>query len=141
MADKKQEVKSAVVRFKLIFRENNKKDGGTFITMKTILKDGNDDKWIEVLFGDNVNTKLFKGKNQIIEAYASDVVLPRSLKPYTKDGKTKYPYVWVENIIKATPYEFKGTTEPKETTQSAFQMDEEDTEKVTYADEEMPFNK
>ena len=25
MADKKQEVKSAVVRFKLIFRENNKK--------------------------------------------------------------------------------------------------------------------
>ena len=121
------------IKFKLIFTENKKKDGTTFIRMKTILLDekGND-VWVEVLFGDSVNTKLFKGKNQIIEALASDVTLPLSLEPYTdKEGKTKYPYVWCEKIVNATPYIYKGTLTPRETTQSAFKMDEEDTNPIS----------
>lgn len=117
-----------VVKFKLIFVNQKKKDGSTFVTMKTILS-GN--KWIEVRFGDNVNTKLFKGENQIISALKDDVKLPLSLEPYVskKDGKTKYPYVWVENI---TGYEklIGKVSEPKETTQDAFQMDEEETKPV-----------
>ncbi len=43
-----------VVKFKLIFVTQKKKDGTNFIVMKTILKDN---KWVEVRFGDNVNTK------------------------------------------------------------------------------------
>lgn len=132
MANKKtNNQEGKVVRFKLIFTENHRKDGTAFVVMKTILMDNGEEKWVEVKFGDEVNTKLFKGKNQVITAMAEDVSLPRSLKPYNKDGKLKYPYVWVEKIVDYTPYEFKGKTEPKETTQSAFQMDEEDTTPVT----------
>ena len=118
-----------VVKFKLIFVQQKKKDGTTFVVMKTILKDN---KWVEVRFGDNVNTKLFKGENQIIEAYADDVRKPLSLEPYTskKDGKTKYPYYWVENIIGFEKYVGK-VSEPKPVEQDEFEMDEEPTTPVS----------
>lgn len=133
MANSKNVVASAdakkVVKFKLIFVQQKKKDGTTFVVMKTILKDN---KWVEVRFGDNVNTKLFKGENQIIEAYVDDVRKPLSLEPYTskKDGKTKYPYYWVENIIGFEKYVGK-VSDPKPVEQDEFEMDEEPTTPVS----------
>ena len=114
-----------VVKFKLIFVTQKKADGSSFQKTMTILADN---KWVGVKFGDEVNTKLFKGENQIITANAEDVRLPLSTEPYDgKDGKKHYPYVWVERILGFEKYEFKGKLEPKETTQASFSMDDEET--------------
>ena len=117
------------VKFKLIFKTQQKKDGTPYTKMLTILKlkDGTD-KWCEIKFGDEVNTKLFKGENQIIVANSEDVRLPKSFEPYTdkKTGKKKYPYVWCEKIISNSKYEFKPSSEPMETTQDAFSFNDDD---------------
>lgn len=125
MANAKQDV----VKLKLIFVNQKKNDGSSFISMKTIVKGG---KWVSVKFGDNVNTKLFKNENQIITAKKEDVRLPLSYEPYVskKDGKTKYPYIWIENIIGFEKYVGTPKSEPKETTQDEFQMDDETTDAV-----------
>lgn len=117
-----------VVKFKLIFVNQKRKDGSSFVVMKTILKDN---KWVQVKFGDNVNTKLFKGENQVITAYADDVKKPVSLESYVskKDGKTKYPYYWVENIIGFEKLVGKPK-EPSVTEQDDFEMDEPSTDEV-----------
>lgn len=118
-----------LVKFKLIFVNQKKADGTSFQKMMTILSDNT---WVAVRFGDEVNTKIFKGENQMITAVASDVRLPLSTEPYTgKDGKKHYPYVWCEKIVGSEKYVFKGKAEPKETTQQAFALDDEET---------MPFN-
>lgn len=132
MANSKNVVASAdakkVVKFKVIFVNQKKKDGTTFVVMKTILKG---EKWVEIRFGDNVNTKIWKGENQVVEAYSDDVRKPTSFEPYTskKDGKTKYPYIWVENIIGSTKLIGKAK-EPTPVAQDDFQMDEETTDAV-----------
>lgn len=116
----------ANTKFKVIFVDNKKKDGGVFTTMKTILK-GEDGKdiWINILFDDKVNTKLFKGKNQICVADETKIHLPISLEPYKKDGVLKYPYVWVDEIISHQEYKYKSNTERKPLNLS-FSMDAED---------------
>lgn len=121
-----------VVTLKLIFVNQKRKDGSPFQVMKTILK-GN--QWVAVRFGDNVNTKLFKGENQLITANASDVKMPLSLEPYVskKDGKTKYPYIWIENIKGFEKLESNFKAEPIETSQDLFELDEPSTEAVSEA--------
>lgn len=122
-----------VIKFKLIFTQGKKKDGTTFTKMMTILKNADgSDFWCGVRFGESVNDKLFKGENQIITAMKEDVRLPRVNKPYMgKDGKMKYPYVWCDKIVGYDKYIYKGTSEPVETTQSAFSMDDESTEPIS----------
>lgn len=127
------------VKFKLLYVTNKKKDGTTYIVPKTIIIDPKtkEEIWILVKFGDAVNTKLFKNKNQLITAEESKVHLPKSFVPYVnKEGVTKYPYVWVDDIISFDPLISKGKTAD----QSMFALDDEsDSESVEIADEELPF--
>lgn len=124
------------VKFKVIFVTNKKKDGTAFTKMMTILKDGEKDVWVDVKFGDSVNTKLFKGENQIITADLDDVRLPLSVTPYTdkKTGKTKYPYVWCEKIIGSE--KLVGEKLPKK--EFTFSMNEDSTPSVP-SNDKMPF--
>ena len=128
------------IKFKLIFLNKKKKDGTPYKKMMTILKDGENEVWVEVRFGDDVNEKQFKEENQIITADVNDVRLPLSLKPYEKDGKKKYPYVWVEKIVsfEKAP-SIKG--EPKQAEQSMFKLDEETTKEISavQSNENLPF--
>ena len=65
-------------KFKVIFVEQKKKDGTSFTKMLTILKknDGTD-LWVQIKFGDDVNTKVWKNKNQIVSLilFVTPVVL------------------------------------------------------------------
>lgn len=131
-----------LVKFKLIFVTNKKKDGSEYTKMVTILKDGDKDVWVDLKFGESVNEKQFKGVNQIVTADINDVRLPISLEPYTnKEGKTKYPYVWVEKIVKAEKLVYSGNTKPRAVTQDAFSMDDESTEPISADNDsqDMPF--
>lgn len=116
--------KNANIKFKLIFLNKKKQDGTPYVKMMTILKDGDKDVWVEVKFGDGVNEKQFKGENQIITAKVEDIRMPFSLQPYEKDGKTKYPYLWVENI-QAFEKALYTKAEPKQAEQSMFKMDDD----------------
>lgn len=119
-----QEVK--VIKFKVISVKNKKKDGSTYEIMKTILKDPDGNEiWLPVRFGQNVNEKALKGKNYCVSARNVDVKLPFSYKPYEKDGKMKYPYVWVEDIIDYVPLVSKAP-ERAVTTQDVFSITDED---------------
>lgn len=114
----------ANVKFKLIFLNKKKQDGTPYTKMMTIIKDGEKDVWIEVKFGEDVNEKQFKGENQIITANIDDIRMPLSLKPYEKDGKKKYPYVWVEKIVACEKAPFIKA-EPKQAVQSMFKIDDD----------------
>lgn len=117
--------------FKLLFVNKKKKDGTPYTKMMTILKDGNEEVWCDIKFGENVNEKAFKGKHQLITADSNDVRFPVNVKPYVskKDGKTKYPYYWVENIIGFEKLVGKPK-EPSVTEQDDFEMDEPSTDEV-----------
>ena len=101
---------------KVIFKEEKKKDGSTFIKMLTILKkkDGTE-QWAQIKFGDAVNTKVWKNKNQLILVEdkempdgSKNIRIPKSFEPYMWQGKKKYPYVFIQEILKSKPYEYKG---------------------------------
>lgn len=114
-----------VVKFKVIFVNQKKGDGTTFKKMKTILKVDGKDKWIDIKFDDAVNVKLFKNENQLVTANADDVSKPKTLTPYVskKDGKTKYPYVFVKNIQGFEKLQYQGNNEPS--IDYEFSIDEE----------------
>lgn len=104
---------------KVIFKEEKKKDGTTFIKMLTILKkkDGKD-QWAQIKFGDAVNTKVWKNKNQLIlvedkkmKDGTPNIRIPKSFEPYMYQGKKKYPYVYIQEILKSKPYEYHGDGE------------------------------
>ena len=125
------------IKFKVIFVKNKKKDGTPFTKMMTILKDGSKDCWCEIKFGESVNTKLFKGENQIVTAKIDDIRFPLSLSSYVdkKSGKTKYPYVWCEKIESFE--KMVGTNFVKK--EFTFAMDEPDTSSVSTNPDELPF--
>lgn len=132
------------VRFKCIWVTNKKKDGSDYTKSVTILKDGdNGDVWVDLKFGEAVNEKtLRKEGNSIITANINDVRLPISLETYVnKEGKTRYPYVWVENIVKVEKMHYKPNQESKPVTQSAFSMDDESTDAISVENEspDLPF--
>ncbi|MBR6518016.1 MAG: hypothetical protein IKT40_14380 [Bacilli bacterium] len=129
------------VKFKVIFKDQKKKDGSTFTKMLTILKtkEGKD-KWCQIKFGDAVNTKLWKGQNQIVTAEikkmedgSNNIRIPNSFEPYEYKGKMHYPYIYVQEIISSVAYDYK----PKEGSNYSdgsdvsFNMDD--------IDEELPF--
>lgn len=123
------------ISLKVLFVENHKMDGTPYIVMKTILKDG---RWIQIKFGDEVNTKIWKNTNQVITALIDDVTPPKTFEPYEdKDGKKKYPYVWVERIVDCKPL---VSHIKRVATQDMFEVDEEDTEPVDVSGVELPFD-
>ena len=130
------------IKLKLIFLNKKKQDGTPYKKMMTILKDGEKEVWVEVKFGDDVNEKQFKEENQIITANVNDIRLPISLKPYEKDGKKKYPYIWIEKIISFEKAPFIKT-EPKQAEQSMFKLDDDLSANVVSGNqldnEELPF--
>ena len=117
-----------------------KKNVKYFSIKKSNIFDGTD---LGIYKVKNVNEKAFKGKHQLITADSNDVRFPVNVKPYVskKDGKTKYPYVWVEKIISSEELKFEGKAEPKN---YSFAVDEEDTPSVSseghdLTDENHPF--
>lgn len=129
------------VRFKCIWVTNKKKDGTDYTKSVTIIKDGNENVWVDLKFGEAVNEKLLRKEgNLIITAPVEDVRLPISLKPYVnKEGKTRYPYVWVDDIESYEKLVYKQESKP--VTQSAFSMDDESTDAISVENEspDLPF--
>lgn len=128
-----------LVKLKVIFVDVDKHDGGTFKVMKTIINDGGKDKWVEVRFGDAVNTKIWKNENQMV--YAPNITLadgskniriPKSFEPFTskKDGKKRYPYIFISEIEKAEKLVYKSNPSNNYVDADTidFNIDEEDTD-------------
>lgn len=126
-----------VVKMKCIWVTNKKNDGSDYTKAVTILKDGEADVWCDLKFGESVNDKILRKEgNSIITAKVSDVRLPISYAPYqNKEGKMRYPYVWVENIVKVDKMVYKSNQETKPVTQSAFSMDDESTDAISVAND------
>lgn len=133
---------NSVKKFKVIFVEQKKKDGTTFTKMLTILKqkDGKD-LWCQIKFGDDVNTKVWKGKNQIVTAEnkvmedgSKNIRIPKSFEPYTnKNGKTIYPYIYIQQITGAEEYHYKGNGNDNyvDADDVEFSLDDEETEALS----------
>lgn len=123
-------------QLKVIFKEQEKKDGTTFMKMLTILKkkDGTN-QWAQIKFGDGVNTKVWKNQHQIIEVEQKEMPdgsknlrVPNDFKPYTYKGKLKYPYVYVQEILRSKPYDYKPSNESHyvDDADMSFSMDDVD---------------
>lgn len=134
------------IKLKVIFTELTKKDGSKFMVTKTILKNDNyknSEQWVEIKFGDAVNTKIWKNKNQLVTAEIKNmpdgkpnVKIPKSFEPFVnKDGKTVYPFIKIEDILDAKPLEYKHKDEDnsfyQDASQVEFSLDEEDTDKLS----------
>ena len=134
-------MKANLKKFKVIFVEQKKKDGTTFIKMLTILKkkDGSD-LWCNIKFGDDVNTKVWKNKNQVVTAEnkvmedsSKNIRIPKSFETYQYQGKTHYPYIYVQEIVSAeeVKYTSKATDNYVDADSVDFAMDDEETEPVS----------
>lgn len=130
------------IKLKVIFVEQKKKDGTAFTKMMTILKgaNGEKDKWVNIKFGDGVNTKLWKNKNQIIEVEnkimadgTKNIRIPKDFNPYTYKGKTIYPYVYIQEVKTAEEYHYTPNKDDLyvDAESVAFAMDEPDTTPVS----------
>ena len=112
-------MKANLKKFKVIFVEQKKKDGTTFIKMLTILKkkDGTD-LWVPIKFGVAVNTKVWKNKNQVVTAEnkvmedgSKNIRIPKSFDSYQYQGKTRYPYIYIQEIVSAEESKFTPRSE------------------------------
>lgn len=105
-------------KFKVIFKSQKKNDGSSFTKTLTILKDKNGkDLWVNIKFGDSVNTKIWKGKNQIVTAESklledgtNNIRIPKSFSPYEYQGKKKYPYIFINEIVESVEYVYEGSS-------------------------------
>lgn len=138
-------------KFKVIFVEQKKKDGTTFTKMLTILKkkDGSD-LWCAIKFGDAVNTKVWKNKNQVVTAEnktmedgSKNIRIPKSFEPYEYQGKTRYPYIYVQEIVSAeeSKYTPKSSDNYVDADSVDFAMDEPDTTAISTnnIEDDLPF--
>ena len=137
-------------KFKVVFVEQKKKDGSSFTKMLTILKDkdGND-KWCAIKFGDAVNTKLWKNKNQIVTAEnktmedgSKNIRIPKSFEPYEYNGKTHYPYIYVQEIKSSEEYIYtpKQSDNYVDADEVEFAMDDEESTPISSNQaEDLPF--
>lgn len=128
---------NSVKKFKVIFVDQKKKDGSSFTKMLTILKkkDGSD-LWATIKFGDAVNTKIWKNKNQIVTAEnkvmkdgSKNIRIPKSFEPFEYQGKIHYPYIYIQEIIGAEEYKFtpKASDNYVDADEVEFSMDDEKT--------------
>lgn len=146
-------MKANLKKFKVIFVEQKKKDGTTFTKMLTILKkkDGTD-LWAPIKFGDAVNTKVWKNKNQVVTAEnkvmedgSKNIRIPKSFDAYQYQGKTRYPYIYIQEIVSAEESKFtpKASDNYVDADEVEFSMDDEETTPVSanqIDDKDLPFN-
>lgn len=114
-------MKNNVKQFKVIFKEQEKKDGTKFWKMLTILKGkGKDGKdlFAPIRFGDAVNTNIWKHKNQVVSAEnkemedgSQNIRIPKDFKPYEYKGKKIYPYIYIQEITGYKESVYKGNGE------------------------------
>ena len=139
-----------LIKLKLIFVDQEKKDGTKFTKMMTILKVDGKDKWVNIKFGDNVNTKVWKNKNQILtienklmEDGSKNIRIPRDFKPYEYKGKTIYPYVYVQEVKSAEESVYVPNKENLyvDADDVTFVMDEPDTTAISTnnIEDDLPF--
>lgn len=137
-------------KFKVVFVEQKKKDSSTFTKMLTILKDKDGkDKWCSIKFGDAVNTKVWKNKNQIVTAEnktmddgSKNIRIPKSFEPYEYNGKMRYPYIYVQEIVSSEEAKFtpKKSDNYVDADEVEFSMDDEETEPLSSNQaEDLPF--
>ena len=145
-------MKANLKKFKVIFVEQKKKDGTTFTKMLTILKkkDGSD-LWCAIKFGDAVNTKVWKNKNQVVTAEnkvmedgSKNIRIPKSFEPYQYQGKTRYPYIYIQEIVSAEESKFtpKASNNYVDADEVELSMDDEETAPVSanqIDDKDLPF--
>ena len=125
---------SSKMKFKVIFKDEKKKDGTTFKKMLTILKVNGENKWCQIKFGDLVNTKAWKNHHQIVCAEqkemsdgSKNIRIPDSFEPFMYKGKMRYPYVYIQEIIGSIDYTPKEQPRKEvEATQDSFSMDDVD---------------
>lgn len=130
-----------LIKMKVIFVDQKKKDGTTFKVMKTIINNNGKEVWATIKFGDAVNTKVWKNENQVIyapnielENGEKNIKIPKSFEPYIskKDGQKKYPYIFIYEIDKAEKLvsNYKPSNNYVDANDITFDLDEEDTEHV-----------
>ena len=128
-------------KFKVVFVEQQKKDGSKFTKMLTILKlkDGSE-KWVNIKFSDGINTKIWKNKNQIVTAEnkvmedgSKNIRIPKSFEPYEYKGKKIYPYIYIQEIKATQEYVYtpKASDNYVDADEVEFAMDDEETEPLT----------
>lgn len=107
-----------VKQFKVIFKEQEKKDGTKFWKMLTIIKKDGKDSFAPIRFGDIVNTKIWNHKNQVVTAEnktmedgSQNIRIPRDFKPYEYKGKTIFPYIYIQEITGYKESVYKGNGE------------------------------
>ena len=139
------------IKFKVIFVNQKKKDGTTFIKMKTIIKDNGKDKWCDIKFGDSVNTKVWKNKNQIVTAEnktmedgSKNIRVPKSFEPFEYKGKMHYPYIYIQTITASEEYNYKPKASDNyvDADNVVFSLDDEETTPVSsnqIDDKDLPF--
>lgn len=123
-----------IIKMKIIFKDKTKKDGSKFTQMLTIMKDKNgNDIWYQVRFGDNVNTKLWKNKNQIIEVEnktmpdgSKNIRIPDSNKLYEYKGKLKSPYIYIQEVLSYKDAPIKKVSHDVDPSTATFSVDDED---------------
>lgn len=126
-----------LIKLKLIFCENTKQDGTKWVQAKTILNDG---RWVNVRFGEEVNEKLFKNKNQLLTVKNDDVEV-HLFEPFTDEsGKKVYPFIRINKIIANEI--LKSNKSKVKATQELFSVDvdEEPTPTATIDDDVLPFD-
>lgn len=128
-------------KFKVVFVEQQKKDGSKFTKMLTILKekDGSE-KWVNIKFGDAVNTKVWKNKNQIVTAEnkvmedgSKNIRIPKSFESYEYKGKKIYPYIYIQEVKESQEYVYtpKASDNYVDADDVEFAMDDEETEPLS----------
>lgn len=134
----------SLLKLKLIYLEKTTKDGANkWFEALTILNNKGAQKWVKVVFGDEVNEKLFKNENQILFVKAENI------EPHTfgfkswqdKNGKWHNPYIKilaVEKFEKAISQTRKA--EIPIINQDLFVIEEDDTEATTIESQDLPFN-
>ena len=128
---------------KVIFKKVEKKNGGFFYKMLTILKGANgEDKFVPIRFDNkNVNVAKWENKHQLIlvenkemQDGSKNIRIPKSFEPYNYKGEMKYPYVYIQEIKASKPYEYH----PKDT--ESHYVDADDTTFATDdIDENLPW--
>lgn len=107
-----------VKQFKVIFKEQEKKDGTKFWKMLTIIKKDGKNAFAPIRFGDAVNTNIWKHKNQVVTAEnktmedgSKNIRIPKDFKPYEYKGKTIFPYIYIQEITGYKESVYKGNGE------------------------------
>lgn len=105
------------MKFILIKKECQTKDGKRkftkYLTKMKSSVDSSEEKYVTVKFNADLTSQIkWFTSYGMLHCKDEDVQLPIGIEPYEKNGKTVYPYVWVNNFEKFDEMVRQKTTIP-----------------------------